>query len=542
MEKKQFYLTPELAGRLAAIDIGTNSIRLIVAEPLRGGNYRILDEEKEACRLGESLSRTGRLDPKAMEKALGALRRMKQIAEGFQVTQLKTIATCAVREAKNGEEFRARARDELGIDIEIISAKREGLLAFFSVQKTFDLADKHVAVADIGGGSTEIVLAHGNLVEAIFTTQLGAVRLTEMFGSSANWAGEEYEKLVEHIDRHLRKQTKNSLFVPHLLFGSGGTFTNLAGMVMASKGQSNLQVRGYQVTRAEVRHLLDRIRKMTLKDRMNIPGLSPERADIIIAGVVIVDRLMDRFDVNLLQVHNRGVRDGLLLTMIDDSLGSTNTNPLDRDAAIERLAVSCGGEIAHGKQTAKLGRQMFDQLTQVYELDPNDAPLLEAASRLQDVGYLIDYEQHHKHSYHLILNSRLAGFQPQELEIVANVARYHRGAEPKKKHRGFRRLSSKDQQRVRQLAAILRLAGGLDRSNTQQIQSLEILFEEGVAGVKVHSANFPEVDIWGARRRAELFEDVFGVQLKLEWASDKHAANGATTTDVKATSSTSEAK
>ena len=185
MEEKQFFLSPDLAYRLAAIDIGTNSIRLIVAEPLRGGNYRILDEEKESARLGKNLSKTGRLDPGAIDKSLAALRRMKQIAEGFQVTELKTIATCAVREAENGEEFCRRAKDELGLEIEIIGAEREALLAFASVQRAFNLANQHVAVVDIGGGSTEIVLAFGNLVEAVYMTQLGAVRLSEEYPDTA---------------------------------------------------------------------------------------------------------------------------------------------------------------------------------------------------------------------------------------------------------------------------------------------------------------------------------------------------------------------
>ena len=171
MEEKQYYLSPELAYRLAAIDIGTNSIRLIVAEPMRGGNYRILDEEKESTRLGERLSKTGQLDPQSIEKSLTALRRMKQIAEGFQITELRTIATCAVREAANGEDFRRRA-EELGIEIEVIGAEKEALLAFSSVQRSLDLTNQHVCVVDIGGGSTEIVLAFGNLVEAVYTTQL----------------------------------------------------------------------------------------------------------------------------------------------------------------------------------------------------------------------------------------------------------------------------------------------------------------------------------------------------------------------------------
>ncbi|MEX0979282.1 MAG: Ppx/GppA phosphatase family protein, partial [Pirellulales bacterium] len=352
MEEKQFFLSPELAYRLAAIDIGTNSIRLIVAEPVRGGNYRILDEEKESTRLGEHLGKTGRLDPAAIEKSLSALRRMKQIAEGFQITELKTIATCAVREAANGEEFCRRAREELGLEIEIIGAEQEARLAFSSVQRAFDLSGKHVAVVDIGGGSTEIVLAFGNLIEAVYTTQLGAVRLSEAFPNTASTEG--FGELVDAIDRQLRKHTKNPVFVPHLLFGSGGTFTSLAAMVMAAKGQNGMPLRGYQVSRADVRHLLDRLRKMPLKLRAGVAGLSPDRADIIVAGLAIIDRTMNRFEVNSVQIHNRGVRDGLLLTMIDRSLGASVEKPRDRDAVLERMAASCGCELPHSRHVARL--------------------------------------------------------------------------------------------------------------------------------------------------------------------------------------------
>ena len=517
MEDKQYFLSPDIAGRMAAIDIGTNSIRLLVAEPLRGGNYRILEEEKEPARLGASLAKTGKLDPAAMEKALDALRRMKLIAEGFQVTQVRTIATCAVREAKNGPEFVRRAREELSVDIEVITAKQEALFAFQSVSRSFDLTGKPTAVADIGGGSTEIVLAMGNFVEGIYTTQLGAVRLSEVYGNGAGMAGEDFNRLVDGIDRHLRKHTRNLVFVPHMLYGSGGTFTSLASMMIAQKGQHALPVRGYQVTRAELRHLLDRVRKLPLKDRSSIPGLTADRSDIIVAGLTIVDRIMNRFNINVLQVHSRGVRDGLLLRMIDEQQGPPREQAIDRDAAIDRLAAACGGDVAHCQHTARIAGEIYSQLATPFKLDETDRPLLEAAARLQDVGYLINYDQHHKHSYHLILNSRLDGFSPRELEIIANVARYHRGADPKRKHENFRLLSDLDQRRIRRMAAILRIAGGTDRTNTQQVQSANVIVRDGETQLRLVAPQCPEVDIWGARRRAELFERVFNSRLTVDW-------------------------
>ncbi|MBL9084769.1 MAG: HD domain-containing protein, partial [Planctomycetales bacterium] len=206
------------------------------------------------------------------------------------------------------------------------------------------------------------------------------------------------------------------------------------------------------------------------------------------------------------------------LTMIDRTLGPQGDNPHDQEAAIERFALTCGTDVKHGKQVAKLAGMMLSQLIGTHELTTEDRPLLEAAARLQDVGYLINYDQHHKHSYHLILNSRLAGFKPGDLEIIANVARYHRGSLPKKKHSGYGRLSKADRKRVKKLAGILRIAGGLDRSNSQNVQGVQVVEHEGKIMLRVVAQTNPEVDIWAADRRTELFEEAFGAKVEIAWA------------------------
>lgn len=536
-EQQQTLLSPDLSHRLAAIDIGSNSIRLIVAEALRDGNYRVIDEEKDAARLGGKLSSTSRLDPEAVERAMTALTRMKRIAEGSQVNELRVIATCAVREAEDGEEFRKRVKTEVGLDVEVISAEQEAHLAFFSVQRGFKLDGIDAAIADIGGGSTEIILSSGNIIEAVCETPLGAVRLTEMFAEPEGQIGEQYPRMVAWVDRELRRRTKHAILRPHLLIGSGGTFTSLADMIAASKGQVLSNVRGYEITRAEVSHLADRLRKLPLRARKNFPGLSPDRADIIPAGAIIIDRLMQHFEINRVRIHDRGVRDGLLLTMIDRTLGRPSENPHDQEAAIERFAVSCRTDIEHGRQVSKLAGMMLSQLIGRFDLTTKDRPILEAAARLQDVGYLINYDQHHKHSYHLILNSRLAGFAPHDLEIIANVARYHRGALPKKKHGHFRRLTKEDRKRVKKLAGILRIAGGLDRSNSRNVQAVQMGGQDSALVLRVFANENPDVDIWAAQRRTELFEKAFGTKLTIEWHDPNRPASGkaadvATTADM----------
>ena len=527
VEEKQIYLSAELASRLAAIDIGSNSVRLLVAEALRGGNYRILDEEREPTRLGRSVSSQGRLDDESMDRTVAALRTFKEIASGYQVTSLRTIATCAVRESRNGPEFCRRVREQVGLEVEVISGEREARLAFASVQHAFDLTGKNVIVADIGGGSTELVFATGNLIESIFSTPLGAVRLTEQFGLGEGSEGGDFdqgvERLEEEIAATLKKRTTRPLFAPHFLIGCGGTFTTLAELVMASKKEVDIPVAGYKVSHAEVRHLLDRLLKMPLRSRRSMAGMTPDRADIILAGLSIIDALMKRFRVNTLVIHTRGVRDGLVREMIDDAVGTTIDDPAHRDAAIERLAAACSGELGHGRTVALLAGRIFDQLAGPLELLAGDRLLLECAARLQDVGYVINYDQHHKHSYHLIRNSRLPGIRAHDLELIANIARYHRGAHPKRKHENLARLSPEDQSRVQRMAAILRLAGGLDRSRSQQVRDVRVRLENDRVFVDVVADQEPLVDIWGAERRTDLFEKVFNLPITIQWAGGQEA-------------------
>jgi len=520
-EDKQIYLSPEMTTRLGAIDIGSNSVRLMVVEVLRGGAYRILDEEREPTRLGRSVSAHGRLDDESIDRTVQALRTFKQIAAGYQVSTLRTIATCAVREARNGPEFCRRVRGEVGLEVEVIPGEREARLAFSSVQHAFDLSGRNVVVADIGGGSTEIVFATGGLIESIFSTPLGAVRLTEQFGLGENAAPADLDRLAAEVAACLKKRTTRPLFAPHFMVGSGGTFTTLAELVMAAKKQVDVPVAGYKVSQAEVRHLLDRLAKMPLRARRSMAGMTPDRADIILAGLTIVDGLLTRFRVNTLVIHTRGVRDGLVWEMIDDSLGGApgQADPTHRDAAIERLAAACSGELEHGRQVARLAGRIHEQLAEPLGLVPGDRTLLEIAARLQDVGYVINYDQHHKHSYHLIRNSRLPGIRAHDLELVANVARYHRGALPKRKHENLARLSAEEQQRIQRMAAILRLAGGLDRSRSQQVRDVVARVEGDGVVLEVAADEEPQVDIWGAERRTELFEKVFGIPVAIHWAS-----------------------
>ncbi len=521
MTEAQATPDPASAGtRIAAIDVGSNSIRLVVAEVLSSGGYRVLDEERENTRLAAALTKTGRLDPKAVDSSMTVLRNFLSIAAGYGVAQVRAIGTSALRDAEDGPEFCDRVRKELKLSIEVISANEEARLAFLSVARAFDISGRKVAVADIGGGSTEIVLASSGLVDQVYETKLGAVRVAEECGVTERSSEKRVARLREFIDRTLRKEIGKPPFVPDMLFGTGGTFTALASIIMARQGMAGQPMWGFRVSRAQIRHLVADLANMSLERRCKVVGLSPQRADIIVAGLAVIERVMCKLGANVVQVHTRGVRDGLMLTMV----GSTNasggvsygtrsvpaTSAEDRRAAVEEFAKNCGVDLPHARQVARIAGSLWQQLAGPLKLKADDRELIESAALIANVGYLINFDGHHKHSYHLILNSELAGFERRQLQILANVARYHRGTRPKKRHENFSELSVEDRKRVCELAAILRLALALDRTHQQHVDEVRARVRDEVVRIVVQSQDDANVDLWAAERKVDLFEKVFG--------------------------------
>lgn len=538
------------AWRIAAIDVGTNSIRLIVAEAFGEGNYRVLDDEREIARLGKGLSEGGALSPDAVERAVLVIDHMRKIAEGYGVERIRVVGTAAVREASNGEEFRRLLRERTGLSLEIIDAQQEAKLAYTSAAHAFDLRSLPAAVVDIGGGSTEIVLSSGAVIEQVYTVPLGAVRLTDQFGGPDASAGARYEEMRRHVRRVVREHVPDLPFTPQLLVGSGGTFEAVAKVAMQERGAkgASATVRGYDMTRTEVRRLLDRLRGMALRERLRVPGLSEQRAEIIVAGVCVLHRVMTRLGVERMRVNDGGIRDGMLLAMIGEFFAGPEAEPAPTSAgreprsrgqirSVRHFAASCNYERRHCYHVASLALQLYDQALRDPALcaaadascgpmwrEPDARLLLEAAGVLHDCGYHINYARHHLHSYHLIMHSDMAGFTRREIEIVANVARYHRGPEPKGKHENLASLARADRDLVRALSAVLRVADGLDRTHMQNVRAIRVeraaSDPRGRASVRlgIEAPADPAVDIWGSQRKSDLFREVFHADLEYTWA------------------------
>ncbi|HLB38728.1 MAG TPA: Ppx/GppA phosphatase family protein, partial [Gemmatimonadales bacterium] len=507
--------------RLAAIDIGTNSIRLIVAEVEPDGTYRVLDEEQEMSRLGRGLYRTGRLGHVPMERALEALGKMKAIADGFAVRDLRAIATSAVREATNGRLFCREAWRRHRLRVEVISAEEEAQLAFQSVQRHFGLEGQSTAVVDIGGGSAEVILALGGVVERIHSLPLGAVRLTERWVRSDPLKARHWKALRRAIDDTIKSVVgKKPPFTAEVMIGSGGTFSNLAQMARSAREGEPGPIQGYVLTRGDVIRLLDRLRETPLGARRQIPGVNPKRADILVAGAAAVVRLAKWLGTQRVVVNEGGLRDGVLLSMMQEHAGAAAKaagETLDRMERVRVFARRCRSNERHCAHVAELALSLFDQLQDLYRLPAEARDLLWAATLLHDIGYLINHAKHHKHAYHLIMHGELAGFAGREVELIANVARYHRRALPKRSHENLARLDRDDQRLVRQLAGMLRVADGLDRTHTAAVSGIRCQVSGRRARVEVLATRSPRVELWDAERKAGLFEKAFGVSLRLEW-------------------------
>ncbi len=504
------------SNRLAALDIGTNSIRCIIVEADQQGGFKVLDDEKSTVRLGEQLAATGTIAPQAVARAQEAMIRFSKLIKGMNVAAVEAIATSAVRRATNGEEVVATLARDLGAPIRVISGIEEAELAMASAQRHFDMEYKRYAVFDIGGGSLEITTALGSHIEECYSLDLGAVVMTEQFIRHDPVSVQDIRKLQRHVRETLKASLKEKLQLQTLV-GSGGTVTALGAMAMTARGASYASIHGYEVLRSEVVHLLSMLIRKDIKERRMVAGLNADRADIIVAGLAVVEEMMDFFGANQLLINERGIREGLIVRAMEKhKLIPQSSSPRTwREAALQ-FARSCHADELHSKQVARLALAMFDELALPFGMKKTDRKMLEAAAILHDVGYFIAYGSHHKHSYHLIRHAELFGFTPHEREIIAQVARYHRKSLPKKKHDPFQSLGEHDRHRVERLGGMLRLADGLDRRRNGAVQTIACSFGGTHFTARLGGTEDMSVEIFGGTSKKDLFEKAFGMAVVFE--------------------------
>ncbi len=507
---------------LAAIDVGTNSFHLIVAKVMPSGQYRILDREKDIVRLGSGSTDMKYLTPSAMNRGIKALKRMKMIADIFKAP-VRAVGTSAIREALNKNEFLRRAKSEAKVKIEIVAGTEEARLIYLGILQALPMFKKKALCIDIGGGSTEYIIGLKQNVLFSNSLKLGAVRLTQRFFSAGAYSSKNIKECRKYVKGMLNPIVRDiDKYKYHAAVGSSGTIASLARIIRSTNGDNiGGSVNNYSFTKDELFDAVDRIvSARTLSERKKIDGMDPSRADIITAGAIILEQTFSELSIEEMVVSESALREGILFDSIGKAFSWKISSYLHdiRMNNIIHLAETFNVEYGHAKHVSKLALEIFDKTNDLHHFTEREKEFLEAAALLHETGLFVSHAQHHRHSYYLIRNAELPGFTENEKEIIANIARYHRKSHPKLKHDEFQTLSSEEQNIVTKLAAILRIADGLDRTHSAVISGIECRkYGDHLRFHLIHrKTKNIEMELWGAERKKGLFEQTFHKKIKFD--------------------------
>jgi exopolyphosphatase/guanosine-5'-triphosphate,3'-diphosphate pyrophosphatase len=507
--------------RIAAIDIGTNSLHMIIVRVRPDFSFEVIDREKEMVRLGAGGLDGRALTAEAMHAALQVLSKFRRLADSRKVDEIIAVATSATREAQNGGEFLHAVMARTGVRPQVISGTEEARLIHRAAVYGVGSAGEVAVVIDIGGGSIEISRGSGQTMEAGRSFKLGVIRLTERFVKSDPLSPRDERRLLKHIGAEIGKhldQIVRSGF--DRVIGTSGTILSLGSVALAARGvPPKGSLRNRRVSAKQIHRAVKLLVSRGLQERLRVPGLEPRRADLAVAGALLLDAILTRLKASEITLCDLSLREGAILEYIArhrKQIAQADRYPdIRRRSAIE-LAERCNYSPEHAQQVARLGLALFDQTRAVHGLSDREREWLDYASLLHDIGVHISYERHHKHSYYLVKNGDLRGFEPDEIETIALVARYHRQATPKRRHEGYSQFGRRRQRAIRTLAAILRLAESLDRSHGQPLTGLELHDRGDDALLQLRASGDAELEAWAAARHAVPFEELLGKPLRIE--------------------------
>jgi exopolyphosphatase/guanosine-5'-triphosphate,3'-diphosphate pyrophosphatase len=507
--------------KIAAIDIGSNSIHMVVVEVAGSGGFEVVEREKEMVRLGAGTLARGRLSAAAMKRGLAVLLEYKQLARNHRVDKIVAVATSAVREARNGEDFLDQVGRETGIWPRVASGETEARLIYLAALHSIHLEGKRALVLDIGGGSLELALGAGRRLEWAVSEKLGVLRMTERFVHSDPLSVKDESRLEAAIGKALAphvEAVRGAGF--ECAIGTSGTVLALGAIAHhLEHGQAPETLHHLKVPARGIHELRKQLVASTERDRLRLPGIDARRADLLVAGAVLLDTVLSRLGVEELILCEWALREGILLDYIDRhprSLARAEAIPDPRQRSVIALAERCLFDEAHARHVAGLAVSLFDQTRPRHGLGERERALLEYAALLHDIGHHIAYPGHHKHTYYLIKNAGLRGFDPLEVELLANVARYHRRGHPRRRHPEFGALPKEGRRVVRVLAGLLRVADALDRSHRQTIRTLTVAERAGTLKIRGLASGDCELELWGVPRRTTLLEEALDLPVRIE--------------------------
>jgi exopolyphosphatase/guanosine-5'-triphosphate,3'-diphosphate pyrophosphatase len=508
--------------RIAAIDIGTNSLHMIVVQVRPDLSFEVIDREKEMVRLGAGGLDGRSLTETARTAALQTLAKFRRLADSHKVDEIVAAATSAIREADNGGDFIAEVARRTGINIRVISGGEEARLIHLAAVYGVHMGGSPAVVIDIGGGSVEVTLGTASHLTHARSFKLGVIRLTERFVRTDPLSGRDERRLVKHINKEIG-QYLDAIAERRFdrVIGTSGTILSLGALALSEHGlvRDDALLRNRRVPAKAIRRLRKRLTDADLDARLHMDGLDPRRADIAVAGSILLDCVLRRLGTDDLTLCDLALREGLVLDYIHRN--TATIRKIERYPDVRRRSViefgeRCGYSPAHARHVAQLALSIFDQTRAVHRLGDREREWLEYGALLHDAGVHISYERHHRHSYYLIRNGELRGFDPQEIEVIALLARYHRQATPKKSHEGYGGLKGGLRRTVRTLAAMLRLAEGLDRSHAQVVTALDVVPRGNAYLIRLRAAGDAELELWAANRHGEPLERVLRRPLRFE--------------------------
>jgi exopolyphosphatase/guanosine-5'-triphosphate,3'-diphosphate pyrophosphatase len=502
--------------RIAAIDVGSNSLHMVVAQADPDGSITTLWRMKEMVGLGRISFPLKHLTSEAMDRAISALRRFQQAARARGCEKILAVATSAVREAENGGDFLLRARRELGMHVKVVSAREEARLIYLGVRYGIDLDNRPHFILDIGGGSVEFIVADQNRPMLLESRKLGAARMTAQFVSTDPISSDNLKALQAHYDLELTPICQSILALkPTAALGTSGTLENIAAMCAALDKRENAQV----IERDALARLLARLIESRSKDRAAMTGLDDQRKDQIIAGAVLVNELFRRLNFNEIRLCKSALREGILMDYLSRHLPDLQIRrdvPDPRRRSALDLGRRCDWHQSHSEQVARLCMELFDGTQTLHQLGTEQRELIEYGALLHDIGWHIAREKHHRHSQYLIQHGALKNFTKEEISIIANIARYHRKSTPKRSHEHYTRLSPEGRRVVQVGAALLRIADGLDRSHSSVVTGLTCRVGKKRVEITLKARGDAELELWGARSKRAFFAKVFGRSLQFK--------------------------
>jgi exopolyphosphatase / guanosine-5'-triphosphate,3'-diphosphate pyrophosphatase len=496
--------------RVAALDLGTNSFHLLVADVHRDGHLEPLVREKEMLRLGDVVSKHGSIPPAAADQAIATVRRFRLLADAAGATELLAKATSAIRRASNGADLVDRIEEETGVPVDVISGHEEARLIFNAIRASVVLDPAPAICFDLGGGSLEVMVGDARGMQWATSVPLGVARLTAELVHSDPLSKRDRRALRDRIVEELAPAREVAeQFRPRLAVGSSGTLECLAQMVAARRDEDPSSLNQLTLTRQELEPLHKEIIGSSASERLRMPGLDARRVDLVVAGSMLLTTVMEEFDLDALTISEWALREGIVL----DAVGRHANERSDDPRAIRResvlsLARRCNWPERHSRQVASLALELFDATADLHGLDDHDRELLDHAALLHDIGEHVSSAGHHRHSAYLVRNGQLRGFAPEEIELLAAIVRWHRSGDPRVSDE-FPLLDGDTIARVRALTAILRLADGLDRSREQHVYGLDAMTTPSLVLLRLRTHGDAELEIWGARRKRALFEKLF---------------------------------